>query len=280
MTDKQAKIMKQFLKDWLPPVLIRCIRKGKNISFVGNFVSWDEAKKHSNGYDNDIILKKCKDALLKVKNGEAVYERDSVLFDKIQYSFPVLAGLLRVAIANGGNLNVLDFGGSLGSSYYQCRGFLSGLKSLKWSIVEQSKFVECSKELFESEELKFYYDIDECLISEKPDVVLLSSVLQYIEYPYGLLEDIITRNFQYIILDRTPVIELESDILTIQKVPKEIYKASFPCWFLREKQLLSCFANRYEILGDWESFDTWGLGRTRVQSKGYIFKKIPEEEKP
>lgn len=134
----------------------------------------------------------------------------------------------------------------------------------------QPKFVECGREFFETEELKFYYDIDECLISEKPNVVLLSGVLQYIECPYDLLKDIVTRNFQYIILDRTPVIGLESNILTVQKVPKEIYEANFPCWFLSEKQLLSCFANRYEILGDWESFDTWELGRTRAQSKGYI----------
>ena len=96
--------MKQFLKDWLPPVLIRRIRRSKNISFVGNFASWDEAKKYSHGYDKDIILRKCKNAMLKVKTGEAVYERDSVLFDKVQYSFPILAGLLRAAIANGGGI--------------------------------------------------------------------------------------------------------------------------------------------------------------------------------
>lgn len=98
--------------------------------------------------------------MLKVKNGEAVYKRDSVLLDKIHCSFPVLAGLLATVFANKGNLSVLDFGGSLASSYYQCRGFLSDLKSLRRSIVEQPKFLECGKELFESEELKFYYDID------------------------------------------------------------------------------------------------------------------------
>jgi hypothetical protein len=52
-----------------------------------------------------------------VKTGEAVYERDSVLFDEIQYSFPVIAALLRVASANKGKLNVLDFGGSEKSHY-------------------------------------------------------------------------------------------------------------------------------------------------------------------
>lgn len=227
--------MKQFIEDWFPPALIRRIRRGKNISFVGNFASWDDAKKHFCGYDNENILKKCKDAMLKIKSDEAIYERDSVLFDKIQYLFPALAGLLHAAIANGGNLSVLNFGGSLGSSYYQCRGFLSELKLLRWSIVEQPRFVECGRELFESEELKFYHDIVECLISEKPDVVLLSEVLPYIECPYVLLKDIITCNFQYIILDRTPVVGLELDILTIQKVPKKIYEASHPAWFLSEK---------------------------------------------
>ena len=101
--------MKQFLKDWLPPVLIRRIRRGKNISFVGNFASWGEAKKHSDGYDKDIILRKCKDAMLKVASREAAYERDSIVFDKVQYSFPVLAGLLHGAIANGGGFERFRF---------------------------------------------------------------------------------------------------------------------------------------------------------------------------
>lgn len=130
-------------------------------------------------------------------------------------------------------------------------------------------------ELFESEELKFYYDIDECLNSEKPDVVLFSSVFPYIECPYALLKDIITRNFQYIILDRTPVVELESDVLTVQKVPKEIYEASYPCWFLSEKKLLSCFDDRYDVLADFDSFEVWMLGSIRAQNKGYIFLKHP-----
>lgn len=35
------------------------------------------------------------EATLKVKRGEAVFERDSVLFDEIQYSWPVTAALIR-----------------------------------------------------------------------------------------------------------------------------------------------------------------------------------------
>ena len=94
--------MKQFLKGWLPPVLIRRVGRSKNISFIGPFESWNEAQEHSIGYESDNILEKVKAAQLKVKNGKAAYERDSVVFDKIQHSFPVLAGLLHAAIANGG----------------------------------------------------------------------------------------------------------------------------------------------------------------------------------
>ena len=70
------------------------------------------------------ILDKVLAATLKVKQGQAVFERDSVLFDEIEYSWPLLAGLMWAAASNGGKLNVLDFGGALGSSYYQNRKFL------------------------------------------------------------------------------------------------------------------------------------------------------------
>jgi len=56
----------------------------------------------STGYDNDMILEKTRLALLKVKNGEAAYERDSVVFEDIQYAWPLLAGLLWVAAALAG----------------------------------------------------------------------------------------------------------------------------------------------------------------------------------
>jgi putative methyltransferase (TIGR04325 family) len=71
----------------------------------------------STGYDSEIILEKTRDALLKVKNGEAAYERDSVLFDEIQYAWPLLTSLMWVAAQAKGILNVLDFGGSLGTTY-------------------------------------------------------------------------------------------------------------------------------------------------------------------
>ena len=95
--------------------------------FTGDYSSWEEALKFCDGYNKPNILEKVKNSLLKVKKGEAVYERDSVLFDHIEYSMPLLVSLLYMTTVYKNNLNILDFGGSLGSSYFQNRKFLEKL---------------------------------------------------------------------------------------------------------------------------------------------------------
>ena len=266
--------VKVLLKRLTPPLIWEALRdvSKKNISFRGIYSTWEAALKDSGGYDAPLILDKVKSALYKVKKGEAVCERDSVLFDKIQYSFPVLAGLLRIALSHGGRLNVLDFGGSLGSSYFQYRGFLSAVKELSWSIVEQKKFVECGKEFFGDDELKFYYSLDECLQFERPHVILLSSVLQYIKEPYILIEDLINKNIKNIIIDRTPFILDGPDIITIQIVPKHIYEASYPSWIFNLDKFISIFKGKYFLITDFDAIDgSIKSGRISAHYKGCIF---------
>jgi putative methyltransferase (TIGR04325 family) len=249
---------KGFLKSLLPPIIVSVFRKKEKKQpktpgfWSGDYKSWEAAKQHCTGYDSKLILEKCKAALLKVKRGEVVYERDSVIFDNIEYSWGLLAGLERAALENDGKLCVLDFGGSLGSSYYQNKGFLSPVTDLQWCIVEQPHFVNCGRENFEDVQLKFYHTIEECMEKHSPDVLLLSSVLQYLEQPYEWIEKFIALQIPFIILDRTAFIQHEKDILTVQRVPKEIYEASYPAWFFAPA-VISKFTN-YKLIGLFESF--------------------------
>jgi putative methyltransferase (TIGR04325 family) len=251
--------IKNLIKGITPPLLYQAInsfRKKHNQFIPCPSASWEEALQRCTGYNSDIIITKVKDSVLKVKQGEAACERDSVLFDRIQYSFPLLAGLLRIALQNDGVLTVLDFGGSLGSSYYQCRGFLSDVKQLRWNIVEQEKFVRCGKELFENNELKFFYKIDECLELEKPNVIILSGVLQCLKDPYHFMQNLLAYNFDHIIIDRTTFLESgDKDILTIQLVPEEIYKASYPVWMFHKSKFTRLFADKYSILTEFDAID-------------------------
>jgi len=264
------------LKGITPPVVLALLRNvsGKETTgFSGNFQTWNEARGASSGYDSDVILNRVKAALLKVKKGEAVYERDSVLFDKVEYAWPLLAGLLWVALRNGNRLNLVDFGGSLGSTYFQNIIFLKHLGELNWSIVEQDNFVESGRSLFQDDRLKFYRDLDECIRERHPDTILISSVLQYLEKPYELLADIVGRGFSFVIFDRTSFLEKGDDRITVQKVPPEIYPASYPAWFFNREKLLSFFSNKYELITEFDSFESFRLEDQTAQNKGFIFQK-------
>lgn len=113
--------MKGLIKDLLPPAVLRAYRRvaATGIRFSGDHESWDGARATSTGYDGEEILRRARDAALKVKRGEARFERDSIILAEPEYSFPMLATLLRVAARRDGELTVLDFGGALGSSYRQ-----------------------------------------------------------------------------------------------------------------------------------------------------------------
>jgi putative methyltransferase (TIGR04325 family) len=264
--------MRRCIKKLVPPVFIDLYRKfntasydgGKEMSlhnphpqtdlyWAGNYTTWGQAQAESLGYDAPLILEQVKQAVLKVKNGEAIYERDSVLFDKIQYSWPLLAILLKIASENNGRLSVLDFGGSLGSSYFQNRGFLEALSALEWSIVEQRVFVDCGQKEIADERLQFYYTVEECLQHRQPNVLVLSGVIQCLDAPYQWLNQFLQHRFPNIILDRTAFWDQPDDRLTIQHVPPSIYHASYPAWFLSREKVIAAIANRYTFVTDFDN---------------------------
>ncbi|MEM4655160.1 MAG: TIGR04325 family methyltransferase [Thermosphaera sp.] len=266
--------MKQFIRKFMPPIVFDILRKFKSSRYgwYGDYQTWEDAKKDSIGYDSDKIIQKVRASLLKVREGKAIYERDSVIFDEIQYSWPLLAGLMYAAAKSGGVLKVCDFGGNLGSTYYQNRKFLARMKEVSWSIVEQRHFVDVGKTDFENDQLKFYYDLQFCVIERNPNVLLLSSVIQYTEKPYEVLNELLKHNFEFIIVDRTPFNTKPRDRLTVQVVPPWIYEASYPCWFLHESKFLQIFKDHnYNLLESFYSLD--GVTREYV-FKGFIWERI------
>ncbi len=276
--------IKKYIKALLPPLvfsIVHRLTKSKAIEkkaeiWSGNFESWEQAQALCSGYDSNVILETCKASLLKVKNGEAVYERDSVLFDEIQYSFGLLAALERAALENDGILNVVDFGGSLGSTYFQNLDFLKSCKSVSWNIVEQPHFVACGKQFFEDENLKFYHSIEDCLKNCKVNVLVLSSVLQYLDKPHDWLKKFVDYDFSFILLDRTSFVEGVDDLLTIQDVPDEIYKASYPAWFFNKLKLEKILLKNYKLISYFDNGftpPTTVNGINRVYWNGIILRK-------
>lgn len=248
--------IKGLIKAWAPPALIRLIRSRNGITWSGNYVSWQDAVNASSGYDSKEVLHRVEEATVKVIRGLAQCERDSVTFDTIQYSWPLLSGLLWVALQSNGLLNLIDFGGSLGSTFLQNRKFLNTLPRLSWNIVEQGHFVKAGKRLFKEGAVKFFGDMETCLKQENPNTILFSSVLQYLEDPYATLEKVNTLGFEFVLIDRTPFIARGPERLTVQRVPSSIYPASYPCWFFDRRKFYNALEPYYQVIEIFGSLDT------------------------
>lgn len=272
-------MIKKFIPHWIKKLARKVVPKKPDSGWFGNYPSWEDARKQTGGYDDASIVEKIKKAVLMVKNGEAVAERDSVILEKIEIQEEILEFLRQISRKHKGELHVLDIGGSLGTSYFQYRNLLTDTHTLSWHVVEQKHYVGIGNAEIADERLHFYETIEE---ANKPaaNVLLLSSVLQYIEKPYDLLKICLEFQVEYIIFDRTAFLDADAERITVQIVPEFIYKASYPAWFLNEQKFSGYFTENYELLSTFESEISPRQSldkKTNAYWKGFVFKRIPKE---
>ena len=255
--------------------IIYFFRKNNIIHFTGTFKNWEEAKKHSKGYNDLKILEKVKYSANQVLSGKATYERDGVAFFENNFSYQTLATILRASIENKNKCKVIDFGGSLGSTYYQNRSFFKHIKNLKWIVVEQNTYVRTGKKYFSNKIIKFYESIEEATkYLKKPNVAIVSGTIQYLPNPYIVLNKIIKTNVDYIVIDRNPFIIKGKTKLTVQKIPKKIVKSSYPIWLFGENEFRKIFKKKYKEIATFDALDgVIGYGKLKACYKGIIYKR-------
>ena len=271
--------MKERLRQFIPP--LRWLPRWTQLSprpstlHSGNYPDWPSAERDSKGYAAELILEKATRAMTAVRSGKAAYERDTVLFDEIEYSLPVLAALLYAAARSGNRLRVLDFGGSLGSSYVQNRQFLAHLGDLRWQIVEQPHVAATGRRLFEDEQLRFFDNLETAAAEGAPDIVLLSGVLQYLPEPFDLVARIKALQPAFIVVDRMLILETAATRLTVQTVPPHIYDASYPCWIFNRGAVVAAFADGYRKLFDFAAHagTIVDLGDAQAAYGGWLFER-------
>ena len=238
--------------------------------FSGDYASWAEASAQCTDYVPE-YEDKVRAATLSVLLGYAPHTRDGVVFPKVEYSWPLLAGLMYCAAAAGPRLSVLDFGGSLGVTYLQNRRFLDRLPTVAWHIVERDGYVEFGRNAIQHERIRFHRSVEECLAIDQPDVLLLSCVLQSLPDPYGFLETMLALPFRHLLIDRLPLNAEPRDRLTIFRTyPSIIANMSRPWWFFDEQRLLSAIAETFEMV---ETFDGFESANIPSRYAGYVFSR-------
>lgn len=252
------KITPQFLKSFINLIFKRKIR------IIKNFENWEIAVKNSSGYDNHKIYNKTIESFKKVLNKEAKFERDSVLFFHNSPDKKIISIIKKLYKKK--NINICDFGGSLASLYFQNRDYLDA-KRFHWHVVEQTKYVQFAKKNIFIKNLSFHKNLNLLLKNKKIDIIIFSSVLQYLKSPFILLDRVLKKKIKNIVILRTPFFENKEEI-KIQIVPKHIYEASYPIRIFSRRKFMKFMKNRkYEVkdkISTVEQVDN-------INYKGYLF---------
>lgn len=266
--ERMPDTWKSFLRRLAPPIAVDVLlRRPPSLRFSGNYPSWKEAREASAGYDGQTIHDVVLAGARAVRDGRAAFERDGVTFAVPEFVWPVAAALLGEAAKAKGRLRVLDFGGSLGSFYFQHRRLFRGL-DVRWAIVEQPAFVETGEREFADECLSFHTNIRQASDAVAPSVVLFSSVLNYLEHPHDVIDEVVRGGFGAVIIDRTALALDQQDRLTVQQSPQHVYAASYPAWLFKRSGLLGHFAADYEMVAEFQCAETGVAG---AQFAGFYF---------
>lgn len=266
--------IKRWLRPWIPPAIRDLLRGSANAPVeLGRIYSdWESARADAGGYDDAAILERVLVATARVISGESSYERDSVNFDEVHVAWPVLAGLLWAADRDDGRLHVIDFGGSLGTTFRQNRGFFGASLDVRWGVVEQAHYVAAGRQMVEDDRLSFHEDIDACVTAIGPNIVMLGAVLQYLDQPYTILGKLAGTTASVIIIDRTPFSAAPSDQIAMQTVPPSIYPATYPSWIFSTAAFHARIPSPWKIVADFDSADgdTQTAGGLVVRYRGMI----------
>lgn len=229
------------------------------------------------GYDDPAKSLRIIGAARAVRAGAAAWDRDGVLFHEPVSHGPLVEALQQVARAHEDRLNVIDFGGGLGSTWWQHRNALAGLQ-VSWRVVERTEFAETGQREFSDAVLSFHRSLAEAQVGGPPQVILLSSVLPYVADPHGLLREVAAWRAPHVIVDRTPLIAGGRDRLVVQAAPPNLGGGRYPCWLFDRAGLAGHFLGQYVLTGEWPvSFDE---ADENVAYCGLHFQRRPDAPVP
>ena len=251
------------LRSMCPPIVWSFLTRiyFPSIRYRGNFENWQLASQASEGYSSEAIIRKVVEATEQVLAGKGSFERDGVVFDAPLYPYELIAPVLAVALENKGRLSVLDFGGALGSTYRQIRPLLNNVASIQWSVIEQEHYVTIGRQKYSNQELNFYSLEEYKTSSQSSNIVIFSSVLQYLEHPEEIFELLAAEStITAILIDRTPFFSEARHKIVQQIVPSSIYKANYPMWIFSQNQFNELYQTDWRVVDQHASAE--GLNRS------------------
>jgi putative methyltransferase (TIGR04325 family) len=205
-------LIKKIIKKITPPFFLDIIRSILYPTIVSYKTYNDAVKacKNQNYESSELIKYLCNKNILFKKE-----IKPNVLFNL--NSLRVIVALHLCEIKKR-SLKVIDFGGGGGFHYFVALRLLPRRIKLKWNIVETTTLVnEVKKRKITDKNLHFYDNIENAKNNlNKVDLVFSSGALQYCSNPLNFLKQLTEAKGQYIFITRTPLVNADKDIFSIQ----------------------------------------------------------------
>ena len=210
---KIIKIIKIIIKNILPPIILKIIRKEKKIyTFKKKFKLIEDIKtieKKANDYiDNDLEDKKSEE-FLHPKNIE---------FDSKYLIAPILASLIK------NEISILEYGGGDNPVFSYIKNATS--KNVYSEVIEKESFVKkfINKIPSEFKDSILYLDSVDKVKLTKFDIIYFGSSIQYSRNHEELLKKMFKLDSKYIIISRTFFNLLNEDFFVIQNnIPNNVF---------------------------------------------------------
>ena len=269
-------MIKNILRSVTPPFLWESIKVLKALvatppanaqyGWFGNYQNFQSARDASIGYDQDPGIVELVSKITEEEKANyskfpiKLIDRNSILTTCITHC------ILNMRLEN---TNIVDFGGALGQHYFRVRKSFPSNHNFNWTVIETKPMVEKGNSLFANNELSFHSSFDD--INGDHSILHISGTLQCIEDPIELLEKAKHKNYEYVIIDRFPLVPFfEQDRICIQKV-KYINDTSYPSRFF-SKKWEEIIYNLGEIVYRWETPDGYSFDDRPFRFSGFLIK--------
>jgi putative methyltransferase (TIGR04325 family) len=243
------------IRSLTPPIIVAparsLLRRWPELRFEGNFITWKDAQRQCEGYSTKEIVDKVSEATDFVIKNPNYIERDGVIIERGEPPFHLLWCLEKTA-SEFGELKVLDFGGALGSHYRSIRQYFPEGAKVTWSIIEQGSFVKLAPK-YETRELKFFENVESLIQNQRtPNIIILSSVLQYIPNTLQVIERLSEIGAKYLFIDRTPMLQGKETAIVVQKIPASIYKATYAANLIGSETYRRTLHQKWKTVCSWQ----------------------------
>lgn len=205
--------------------------------------SWSDAVARSSGYQSNKTI-----TSLIISDPIAFTKTSNPCFIENRLQQIASAFLEGVASGNKNTIRVIDVGGGLGQYFFLLEKLAPSIQ-FEWVILETTALCELAKSVTPTKKnIRWISSLDDA--QGTFDIALLSGVIQYVEKPFDLLDDLM-KVVKFLILNRLPLTSSRNQKICIQRPGFFESKGSYPVRILSEDKVITYFEARGKILSRW-----------------------------